>query len=419
MLHYSRYKYRFLDINNSLSYSTEHESTSKVQDWSAQFNFDYLPSPAHYIKFGAVATHHRYQPAEYRFEDKLEDGYSIQRKFTTPANEFAAYIEDDFNLTKWWSINAGFRYSAFYVDDTWYTSPEPRLTTRFLLGSWALKGSYSYMQQYIHLLSSNGIGLPNDIWVPATAIVPPQRSEQIAAGLSKTFARQHLDISLEAYYKEMSNLIDFRRGENQFTTLTDSWEAFTEQGGTGEAYGLEFFLHRKQGRLNGWLAYTLSWNNRQFDGINRGTVYPAKYDNRHDISVVMNYGISQKLTFSAVWNYQSGSPVTLPTATHLYVSPYGDLEDVENYPLRNNYRMDATHRLDLGLKLHTTTQKRRREGTWHLGIYNAYNQVNPLYIEILWRDTRDEFGELIALDKVLKEVGYIPIIPSLSYSLKF
>lgn len=419
MLNYSQYKNYFSNIDFvGVGKTSEYNSTSKVRDWSANINFDYLPNASNYIKFGGTAIHHMYKPSLYQIKNEYTTGFDTLNEFVTPAIEMAAYIEDDITLTKWLKINAGFRYSAFYVDEQWYTSPEPRIAARILLQDWAIKGSYSYMQQYIHRLTNNGIGFPSDVWVPSTSIVPPQRAQQVALGLSKTFPEYALDASIETYYKKMENLIEFPQGTEAFFTVDDQWEESVALKGTGEAYGLEFFVHRKKGKLNGWLAYTLSWNNRQFETINQGMTYPANYDGRHDASVVVNYKLTSKLTFSSAWTFKSGAPITLPTASHVHIYP-GAVSGIplEIYPFKNNVRLPSTHRLDIGLDFKRTT-KRGRNGTWNFSIYNVYNRANSLYTELSTKYTWSGF-EIIDRQRVLRQVGYIPIMPSVSYSLEF
>jgi len=419
-LNYTQYKYHFstIELLNDRE-NSGYNSTAFVRDGAATINFDFLPIPTHYIKFGISGTRHFYQPSLFQFRNEDMDEYQVGHHFTTFANEGAAYFEDDITITRWWKSNIGFRFAAFHVDNQWYTSPEPRISTRFLLGDWALKGSYSYMKQYIHLLTNLSLEFPADIWIPTTSVVPPQSAEQFALGLSKTFPKQYTDVSIEAYYKTMHNLITFEPGGNLFLDVDERWEEAVTTGGNGEAYGLELFIHRKKGRFNGWLAYTLSWNTRQFENINQGRVYAADYDSRHDFSFIFNYRLSSKLTFSSVWGYRTGQPITLPTATHL--QGYEGTEDqffIETHPFKNNERLSDIHRLDISLSLNNTT-KRSRKSTWNFSIYNVYNQVNPIYSQLGTKYVYNEENEIVDSYKTLRRVGYIPIMPSVSYSLEF
>jgi len=427
MLNYSQYK-SGLRVKEIYSDRTDtYRFSSLVRDWSLKADMDFLPNPAHYIRFGANGIYHHYRPSFSRNRTIETDGFETVNDFRTLAGEFAVYAEDDISLTKWWKINAGFRGAAFAVEDKWYLSPEPRISSRFLVGNWALKSSYSYMQQYIHLLTGGmgPAGVPgSDIWVPATANVPPQRAWQAATGIGKSFPKQDLDISIEGYYKKMYDVIDYLASSSSFFSVDNSWEEQVETGGEGTAYGLEFFLHRKRGRLNGWLAYTLSWNNRQFELINNGRTYPAAYDRRHDAAVVLNYRLGKKVSFSGAWIYTTGSPITLPTAKYYdynnvnFASGYNF--PLEHYGARNNYRMPENHRLDINFVFNKKT-KRGRDAQWNIGLYNAYNRANPLFLRLIQRNITIPGNppETVGVETSLELNGFLPILPSISYNIKY
>ncbi len=430
MLNYSQYR-AGLRVKEVYTNKTDVTRLSSiVRDLSMKADIDFLPNPAHYIRFGATGIYHQYQPNVTRSRSTDTDGFETTNNFNTPAGEFALYAEDDISLTKWWKLNAGFRGVAFAVEDEWYLSPEPRISSRFLLGNWALKSSYSYMQQHIHLLAggSGPAGVPgSDIWVPATANVPPQRAWQAAAGIGKSFPKQHLDISVEGYYKKMNDVIDFLASTSSFFGNNGNWEERVETGGEGTAYGLEFFLHRKRGRLNGWLAYTLSWNNRRFERINNGRTYPAAYDRRHDAAVVLNYRLGKKVDFSAAWVYATGSPITLPTANYYNYGnninfPVGYHSPQEHYGSRNNFRMPDNHRLDINFTFNKKTRK-GRDAKWNLGLYNAYNRANPLFLQVRQGATYVSIDggplELESVSKRLTLHGFLPLLPSISYNIKY
>ena len=193
----------------------------------------------------------------------------------------------------------------------YYHSLQPRLSARYMINeSWSMKASYAKMQQYIHLLTNNNIGLPTDLWVPATDKIRPQKSHQFAFGLAKTFTDMYR-LSVEGYYKTMDNLIEYKDGAS-FMGANTEWEDKVEMG-KGWSYGGEVFFEKRLGKLTGWVGYTLSWTNRQFANINEGEIFPYKYDRRHDISVVLNYPINDKWDFSASWVYGTGTAHTLAT----------------------------------------------------------------------------------------------------------
>ncbi len=289
-----------------------------------------------------------------------------------------------------------------------------------------MKASYARMQQYIHLLTNNNIGLPTDLWVPATDKILPQKSHQIAFGFAKTFSEMY-SLSIEGYYKTMDNLIEYKDGAS-FMGASTEWEDKVEMG-KGWAYGGELFFEKRIGKLTGWVGYTLSWTNRQFDGINEGKIFPYKYDRRHDISVVLSYPINEKWDFSASWIYGTGTAHTLPTERYYgntsgsnyggilnsgYVyynnnQPSGDFSgEVQHIDGRNSIRAADYHRLDVSFQ--KTTKKKWGESTWTLGVYNAYNRKNPFYYYI----GRDNRG-----NRALRRVSLFPFIPSATLSFKF
>ena len=263
------------------------------------------------------------------------------------------------------------------------------------------------------MLSFEGIGLPTDLWLPTTSRVKPQESWQAAIGAAKTIGSDY-EISIEAYYKRMNNLIAYKDGSGLFE-LTDWQDRITQ--GKGEAYGLEFFLQKKTGKLSGWIGYTLAWNNRQFTDLNEGRAFPYRYDRRHDISIVAMYEISKKINISGTWVYGTGNAVTLPKSRYEVVvtgenPDYSYLTNVEQYGDRNSYRMNPYHRLDIGISFIKTREKRTR--TWSIGAYNTYANNNPFFV---YFDT--EYLDNGTQERVLKQVSLFPLIPYVTYSFKF
>ena len=226
------------------------------------------------------------------------------------------YIEDDIKLGSRIKTNIGVHASALTVNNEFFYSVQPRFSGRYLINeNWAVKSSFASMQQYIHLLSNANVGLPTDLWLPATDRVPPQRSLQGAVGIARTFTEVGVDFTVEGYYKTMDGLIEYKEGAT-FFDLNESWEDLVTIG-KGESYGAEVLLHKKKGKTNGWVGYTLSWTNRKFDEINDGIKYPYKYDRRHDISVVLNHAFNDRIEVSGAWVYGTGNALTIPHATYL------------------------------------------------------------------------------------------------------
>ena len=395
---------------------------SGINDLTAKIDFDYLPSPDHYIKFGTSITHHEFKPGEFNIDFEIrdeDDDYRLDTLFgqkNVYAQELAIYVEDDMKVGDNFKMNIGLHTSGFLLKDKFYYSFQPRFSSRLLLGDIALKTSFSTMRQYVQLLTNEGIGLPTDLWLPATERVKPQDSWQAAIGLAKTFRKKY-EISVEAYYKKMSNVLSYKEGASLFQV--DDWQNRVTQG-EGDAYGLELFLQKKKGRLSGWVGYTLSWSTRQFEELNFGKKYNFKYDRRHDISVVASYQLSDRVSISGTWVFGTGNAVTLPGSTYRGVYPGFDfLQPWENgrsfsgdfFAERNNFRMRAYHRLDLSIEF--KKEKKNYTRYWTFGAYNAYNRKNPFFIFI-----GDENSNGTS-NRVLKQASLFPVIPSVSYRFEF
>ena len=207
----------------------------------------------------------------------------------------------------------------------------------------------------------------------------------------------------------MYNLITYKAG---YSTLesTDAWEDAIETDGEGESYGLELFLQRKKGKTTGWIGYTLSWSNRKFDNLNFGEWYPYKYDRRHDFSFVGSHKFNDKWDFGATWVYGTGNAITFPQAVYLGMpnNYWNQVSIVESYGNRNETRMPAYHRLDFSINKHK--KYKRFTSTFTVGAYNIYNRKNPFFAYLDYDDNNN---------RVAKQVSLFPIIPAISYRIKF
>jgi hypothetical protein len=303
----------------------------------------------------------------------------------------------------------------------------------------SIKASYALMNQYLHLLSNSGVGLPSDLWVPATDKIKPQQSQQIALGLAKDLEIKSANflVSVEGYYKKSQNIIGYKEGASFInvanvdlnSTSNFSYENLVTTG-VGESYGTEFFFQKKSGRFTGWVGYTISWTWLTFSELNFGKRFPARYDRRHDISMVGMYKLNDHITLSAVWVYGTGNAITLPLASYQLIpqySPYvqtpsasaiahgyNNIQNNNTYTMndfgsKNSFRMSAYHRLDLAVQFHK--KKKRYERTFEVGIYNAYNRANPFFYT-----TETDY---VTGTSKLKQVSLFPIIPSISWTWKF
>lgn len=329
------------------------------------------------------------------------------------AHEWAVFAEDDWQVTTRLKINAGLHFSGFMVSDSTYTSLQPRISARYMVSELlSVKAAYSHMSQYIHLLSNTSIGLPTDLWVPVTDRIKPQKSIQYAAGVVYE-PDDSWEISLEGYYKTMENLIEYKEGAS-FFSLQDDWQDKVEIG-RGLSYGLEMLARKQFGKTSGWIGYTLSWSKRKFENISFGEWFPYRYDRRHDLSIVLNQKINDRIDLGMTWVYGTGNAVTLALEKYASISSfwygYQYFNGLEYFERRNSYRMPAYHRLDIGINFRKETKWGER--TWSFGAYNVYNRKNPFYLTF-----DQEYGANGTVETVLKQYSLFPIIPSISYSFK-
>ena len=435
-LTYSKYKFDVTVESTIKDLTTKDESEdffryfSGIEDIGAKIDFDYYPSTHHSIKFGTGYTFHHFKPGvtSYRYDPQDYDS-GIDTTFGDVkvfASEIVLYAEDNFDITPRLKMNAGVRLSLFNVQETNYFSFQPRASLRFMAtDNLSFKASYSKMTQFVHLLTTTAISMPTDLWLPVTKRFDPPVSHQIAAG-SNFRLPWRLEMSVEAFYKTMDNLIEYKEGAS-FGGTGSGWESKVEKG-RGWAYGAEFMIEKNYGKTTGWIGYTLSWTERQFENLNFGNVFPAKYDRRHDVSVAITHKFNDRIDLGVVWVYGTGNAATLGImeypAENFYSTEYNYYYNtpITEFPGRNSYRTPSYHRLDLGLNLHK--QKKHGLRTWNFSIYNAYNRKNPFFIfwsnEYYEEPDPDNPGSFIYWSKpVLKKISLFPIIPSISYSFKF
>jgi len=427
---YSKYKmgtfmaYKYTQTSPDTSREdVQLEYTSGIDDLAMNIDFDYIPGPSHYIRFGIRGIHHRFNPGVFDFsylegeENSRVDTVIGQKK--QYAGEFSAFLEDDWRITDNLKANAGLHFSSFVTGGKAYYSLQPRLSVRYLLpGDVALKASYATMRQYIQLLAFSSIGLPTDLWLPTTQKVKPQDSWQVAAGAARTLGGV-VEISLEGYYKKMHNVIAYKEGAGlmQF----DDWQERVTQG-DGRAYGVELFVNKKKGKWTGWLGYTLAWAWRQFDELNFGKKFHYKYDRRHDISLVSVYEINDHIHLSGTWVYGTGNCYTLANSTYYGFFPSGYPEshmgtEINYYEQRNNYRMRPYHRLDLGIDF--IRERKHWTRRFSLGAYNVYSRKNPFYMNIENDYVLNQQTQEMELVRKLVQYSLFPVIPYFSLNFHF
>lgn len=405
---------------------------SGIQDYSVKYDLDIIPNPNHYIRTGAIGIYHLFRPSAVVVKSSgIHD--NIDREEKIPSLESAIYVEDDWGMTDRLKVNYGVRLSQYLAQKKTYFRPEPRIAARLMLAKdLSLKGSYAIMNQYVHLLSNTGANLPTDLWVPATERIGPQQSQQYALGLARDIPKHNLMVSLEGYYKTMDGVISYTEGASFLDVGAQNadddplkWQENVTTG-KGKSYGAEVLIQRKRGKLNGWIGYTLSWTKLQFDELNFGREFFARYDRRHDISVVAIYTISERLTLSATWVYGTGQAITMPLATYTADRPYATFDNTgtssgnvygfyaaQDYGEKNAFRMKAYHRMDVGLQWHK--KLKRCEKTFELGFYNLYNRKNPFYYYI--QSSYDSNTGNVS--NKLMQMSLFPILPSFTWTYKW
>ncbi len=411
---------------------------SGIRDYSFKYDFDYFLNPKHALKLGVMAISHRFTPSAVVIQDS--DIQLLKQQIDAIDNvEGGVYVEDAWRPFDRLRVNGGFRLSYFTSNESKYLNPEPRLSAALMLRpNLSLKASYSRMNQYVHLLSNTGIGLPTDLWVPTTSKIPAQQSNQVAVGFAKDIPKRGLALTVEGYYKTMSNLVNYKEGASFLLINTPDGAAENPRWddnvtiGRGWSYGGEILLQKKTGRLSGWIGYTLSWTKWLFPELNFGKEFFPKYDRRHDISVVGIYEISPRITLSGTWVYGTGNALTMPLAKYnTYqnsVTPtfsgkvptqltnnFLQTRATNDYGPKNSFRAEAYHRFDLSMQFHK--QKHHYQRTWEVSVYNLYNRRNPYFYDLVSRTIA--VNGLTQTETTLNRYSIFPLVPSVSYLFQF
>lgn len=397
--------------------------TSGVRDLSGKYDFHYQAGARHTLRFGAAFTWHHFRPAGVTINNDFT-GSNWQNSFDLDALESGIYFEDEFSYGKW-TMNTGLRLSHYFSNQKNYLRPEPRINIALLLNSsTSLKASFARMNQYVHLSSNTGVGMPTNFWLPSTDQLLPQSSDQYAFGVASSL-KKNLELTVEAFYKTADQVLTYSDNASYliFDPVNTSdpfvdWEKNMHQG-DARSMGLEFMLHRKTGRWNGWIAYTLSDAQNRFSEINNGQWYKASFHRMHDVSVVTSFDLNKRITMGATWVYHSGRLITLPTQSSWGYFPTTQSDfpfdigesrlALDYYTDRNNWKSKDYHRLDLSFQF--KKQKRYGLRTWEIGVYNAYNRMNPFNYSI---KTDYKTGK-----RTLTQRTLLPLVPSVTYRYKF
>ena len=424
---YTRYDYKMESGTDASGFMW----TSNLEDYKLKADFNYYPNPDNTIKFGLEAIHHHFNPGFARGTGDSTATYNSLKMPESNALEYAIYLSNEHKLTKNLTVNYGLRGSLFQnmgeatvynfddsyqkIDSTTYSSwdifnsfygLEPRLSLNYSLNhKSSIKASYSRTKQYVHLASNSTAGSPLDVWLPSSPNIDPQIANQAAIGYFINFFNNEYETSVEVYYKNMNNQIDFK--DHAELMLNPELEGEFRVGDAW-SYGAEFFIRKQQGKITGWISYTLSKAERKIPEINSGKVYSSSFDRPHNIAIVGSYDLGKRWIISATWVYATGSPVTFPTGRYeqgnMIVPIYSD---------RNSYRMPDYHRMDLSITLKGKDKPNKRlESELNVSIYNLYNRHNAWMIYF----GQDEDDPTVTTSE---KVYVFPFIPSLTWNFYF
>lgn len=383
------------------------DTRNNINDWILRADFDWQPSDSHRIRFGAGYTRHSFLPAR-TTRSYTAAAVAIASRDSTwsyRADEANVYIEDDFRISGRLRVNAGFHGSLFNISGRTHFGLGPRLSVAYRgAADWTVKAAYSRTNQYVHQLCHTYLALPVDQWIPVTGDFRPQTADKISAGLYWHSPDSRFAVSAEGFYKSMRHLLDYR-DEYYLRPPMEMWNARLCSG-RGSAKGFDLKFEKTYGRLTGHVSYSLGWSDRTFPDKNGGRTFPARFDHRHTVNILLNYKISGRAELSAAWTGHSGNRFTL--LPQVWESPDFDQAGYsDNTPLKagiNNYQLPFYHRLDLSLTI------RNSRGYWNFSLYNAYCHLNTVAVRRAYDDNSRP---------VFQKVRMLPTIPSVSYTWQF
>lgn len=420
---YSNYNYviqNFLEDNNF-------KVNSSIRDLNLKQDFQLALNNSHNVRFGLDLIRHTISPGSITSSATSSvNEITIEKR---KGSEIAAYISDEWEVNDKLNLVYGLRTSSFFLFGPGefftydsegnttssrvynsgqlvqsYINLEPRISASYQLNGFAsLKTSYTRNAQNLHLMSNSTASSPTDLYIMSSNNVKPELADQISLGYFRNFMDDNYEFSTELYYKKMQNQIDYRSGTDlRGNTKVESELLF----GDGRAYGIEFFLKKRFGKLNGWVGYTLSKTERQFNDIDMGEWFNAKQDRTHDLSLVGIYKAGERWTLSSTFVFNTGNAVTFPSGKYQI-----NKRTFFSYPKRNSDRMPDYHRLDVSATLEGKPN-RKLKSSWSFGIYNLYNRQNAFTID--FREDPENSSRTQAVQTTL-----FGIIPSVTWNFKF
>lgn len=423
---FSNTSFIYSDYNYKMNFGSSNSATrlnSKIQDLNLKEELTYYLNSKNTLKFGFNAIRHKLIPTRLTGRNTV-----AANKNGRPSYENAVFVDNTWRATEKLTVDYGLRLSAYSIlgGDTYriynkgvqtdsvvlasgkigktYFNAEPRIQVNYNINEVSsIKAGYARNTQHLHLLSNSTSSAPTDQWFGDSYNIKPEISDQLSLGYVRNFNDSKYQTSVEIYYKDLKNQIDYKDGADINTAQDVESELLF---GKGRAYGAEFLIKKTKGRLTGWLGYTLAKTERKIDGINNNNWYNARQDRTHDLSVVGVYELSSKWSLSGLFVYGTGNAVTFPSGKYQVGG-----QSVFLYTDRNGYRLPAYHRMDLGA---TYTKKKRngREVSWNYSLYNVYGRENPYSIS--FEDSKTDPTKTVA-----KQTTLFRWVPSVTYNFKF
>lgn len=371
-----------------------------LQNYALSSRWDIYPGEGHRLELGLQWDVMTYQPIRYREQSSLSDEFRVDQQVSLLSHEPQAWIQDTWQRGPW-RLDVGLRFHGELQADTFFRSLEPRVSlSRQLISQWHFSLAWARASQFMHQLSATQLGLPGDVWLPATRFLPPQRGNQWSTGVAGKWSKY--EVSIEGYYRHHTNLTLYQPPNLDVgVILSDGWQRRLLRAGEGRAYGLEVMLGAQFSRLQGWLSYSLAWSEIRFPNFKAGAWQLSPYDQRHTFHLVGVCQLKPRWQMSGTWTYHTGRLIYLP-GSQVPTLSQGPVTIINPIP----QRLPAYHRLDLGWEYTTG-----RQTVWRFGVYNAYNQLNPLFVRVRKPTARRPGG--------LRGVAVGPLLPYLSYSWRF
>lgn len=383
---------------------------SKIEEKGVKHEFDWLVSHIHRVKIGANAQFRKFQPLALKIsnqtsqtEPQIEDLRNLKQAPTINGSEFNIFGEDNVNLGSGVQLNFGINFALVMSDNNKkYNSLQPRVALLADSENLHFKVGAAKMQQFIHLLTNNGLGLPSDVWLPSSDIIAPQESWLFNSSFGYRL-NSGFRFGGDVYYKSFTNITSIKEGSGIDINTGTDWQSEVPVG-SGYAYGFETYLEKVFGKTLFNINYTYSISNRLFPDLNNGNVFPFNLNREHSFKCSFNYRVSQFTEFLINWTFQTGNYFSKPINVTFGTSN----NPVVIFPEKNNNKFDPFHRLDVGFSLYNNYKWGRSK--FFIGLYNAYNSTNPFYTD-LERDVKNN-GRF-----EFRQFSLMPLIPTLSYGI--